>query len=65
MLNFNGSYHSDNFEAIYWYLKQQKPELKIATISTVSQESLKKLAQENKHKADFVLVVPENSKKSY
>lgn len=65
MLHFNGSYHSDNFEGIYWYLKQQKPDLKILTISTVSQESLKKLTKENMQKADFILVVPENAKKSY
>jgi uncharacterized iron-regulated protein len=65
MLHFNGSYHSDNFEGIYWYLKQQKPDLKIATISTVSQESLKKLEKENLKKAGFILVVPEYAKKSY
>lgn len=64
-LHFNGSYHSDNFEGIYWYLKQQKPELKIMTISTVSQQDLKKLDKENRQKADFVLVVPEDSPKSY
>ncbi|KAA9327434.1 ChaN family lipoprotein [Adhaeribacter soli] len=64
-LHFNGSYHSDNFEGIYWYLKQLKPDLKIATISNVTQKDLKKLEKENRKKADFVLVVPENSPKSY
>lgn len=64
-LHFNGSYHSDNFEGIYWYLKQQKPDLKIITISNVTQKELKKLEKENRKKADFILVVPENSPKSY
>ncbi|MBK0401745.1 ChaN family lipoprotein [Adhaeribacter sp. BT258] len=64
-LHFNGSYHSDNFEGIYWYLKQQKPDLKIITISNVSQKELKKLDKENRKKADFILVVPEDAPKSY
>jgi uncharacterized iron-regulated protein len=59
MLHFNGSYHSDNFEGIYWYLKQQKPDLKIVTISTVSQAEVKELQKENLNKADFILAVPE------
>lgn len=65
MLHFNGSYHTDNFEGIYWYLKQQKPDLKIVTISTVTQTNLKKLEKENRKKGDFIIVVPENSPKSY
>ena len=64
-LHFNGSYHSDDFEGIYWYLKQLKPDLKIATISTVTQKDLKKLEKGNQKKADFILVVPEDSPKSY
>ncbi|MFC5269371.1 ChaN family lipoprotein [Adhaeribacter terreus] len=64
-LHFNGSYHSDNFEGIYWYLKQLKPDLKIMTISNLSQKELKKLDKENRNKADFLLVVPEDAPKSY
>lgn len=65
MLHFNGAYHSDNYEGIYWYLKKLKPELKIATITTITQKELKKLEKENLKKADFILVVPEDSPKSY
>jgi uncharacterized iron-regulated protein len=65
MLHFNGAYHSDNFEGIYWYLKKQKPELRIKTITTVTQKELKRLGKENLKKADFILVVPEDSPKSY
>ena len=64
-LHFNGAYHSDDHEGIYWYLKQLKLDLKIATISTITQKELKKLAKENQKKADFILVVPEDSPKSY
>lgn len=58
VLHLNGAYHSDNFEGIGWYLKQEQPKLKVQTITTVLQEELDKLSEENKAKADFILVVP-------
>jgi len=64
-LHFNGAYHSDNYEGILWYLKQQQPNYKYGTISTVSQSNLKKLLQENKGKADFIICVAENMTTTY
>lgn len=57
-LHFNGAYHSDFYQSIMWYLLQRNPDLKIVTISTVTQENLKKLEPDYKGKADFILVVP-------
>ena len=65
LLHFNGSYHSDNHDGIVWYLRQADPKLKILTISTVSQEQLTKLDQENLQKADYVVVVPADMTKTY
>lgn len=59
-LHFQGAYHSDNFESIYWYLKQQNPGLKIVTISTVSQGDVSELTEENSGKADFTICVDED-----
>lgn len=64
-IHFNGSYHSDNFESIVWYLKKQNPKLKILTISTVEQASLEKLATENQQKGNFILTINENMTKTY
>ncbi len=64
-LHLNGSYHSDNYEGILWYLKQQKPSLNYATISTVAQENITKLAKDYLGKADFIICVPENMTKTY
>ncbi|MEL7162313.1 MAG: ChaN family lipoprotein [Bacteroidota bacterium] len=58
-LHLNGSYHSDDFEGIGWYLKQYAPELRVMTISTVEQADVAKLAEENEGKAHFILTVPE------
>lgn len=65
MLHFNGSYHSNNYEGIYWYLKQYKPELTIGTITTVRQSDLKKLHDDNKGLADYVLVVNDDMTRTY
>ena len=65
MLHYNGAFHSDFHDGIYWYLKQRNPQLKVLTISTVWQEDLKKLEKENEKKADFVLVVPTSMTKTY
>lgn len=64
-LHFHGTYHSDNYEGIVWYLKQYKPDLKIVTISSCEQTNLESLAEENNNKADFILVVPESMTKTH
>ena len=64
-LHLNGSYHSDFFQGIYWYLHRRNPNLKILTISTLSQSNLKKLPSEAYGQADFILVVDEDMTGSY
>ncbi len=58
-LHFNGTYHSDNYEGIGWYLKRSRPELRIVTIATTTQADANRLDAEHKGKADFILVVDE------
>ena len=64
ILHFNGSYHSDNFESINWYLKQENPKLNIVTITTVSQKNVKELTKENTGIADFTICVDEDMTKT-
>lgn len=64
-LHYNGSYHSDNFEGILWYLNKYKPGLKIVTIASVEQENLEELEEEFLKKADFILVVDSNMTKTH
>ena len=64
-LHLNGSYHSDNYEGILWYLKQEKPNLNYKTISTVSQKDISTLSEEHMGKADFIICVPENMTTTY
>lgn len=64
-LHYNGSYHSNNYEGIIWYLKQAKSDLKIVSIAAAEQESLKKLAEENKNLANFIVLTPTTMTKTY
>jgi uncharacterized iron-regulated protein len=65
LLHFNGSYHSDNFEGIMWYLKRLDPYMKILTIATIESADLKILPDEYLLLADYILVVPEDMTKTY
>ena len=64
-IHYNGAFHSDNYEGILWYLKKQQPELKYATITTVSQKDIHSLLAENKGKADFIICVDEDMTNTY
>lgn len=64
-IHYNGSYHSDNFEGIGWYLKKYNPNIQIITISTVEQKDVSKLEKENYTKANFILVIDADVTKTY
>ncbi len=64
LLHYHGSYHSENYESIYWYLKQANPDLNIVTIHTVSQNDVTKLEEENTGLADFTICVDEDMTKT-
>jgi uncharacterized iron-regulated protein len=64
-IHFNGSYHSNYYEGIFWYLKQYRKEIRIKTITTVEQQQLKRLDEKNKNLADFIIIVDENMTKTY
>jgi uncharacterized iron-regulated protein len=64
-LHYNGAYHSNNYQGILWYLQLERPNLKYGTISTVTQENVHKLEEENKNLADFIICVDQNMTTTY
>ena len=64
-LHYNGSYHSNNYEGILWYIKQYNTQIKFATISTVNQEKVNLLNKENKGLADYIIVVDKDMTTTY
>ena len=64
-IHFNGAYHSDNYEGILWYLQRERPDLKYATLTTVTQADLSLLDNDHLNRADFILVVDEDMTPTY
>lgn len=64
-IHYNGSYHSENHDGIVWHLLKSKPDVKIVTVTTVSQKDIKKLQTENKNKADYIICVDEDMTNTY
>jgi uncharacterized iron-regulated protein len=65
VIHFNGSYHSDRYMGIIWYLNKYSPGLKIVTITTILQDDIDKMGDEGNGKADFVIVVPTTMTRTY
>ena len=65
VIHYNGSYHSDRYMGIIWYLNKYSPGLKIVTITTILQDDTDKLKDESLGKADFVIVVSSSMTRTY
>ncbi len=65
VLHLNGDYHSKNFEGISWYLKQERPDLKVFTISSVELDNVSALPKENRNLANVILAIPADMTKTY
>jgi uncharacterized iron-regulated protein len=65
VIHYNGSYHSDRHLGIIWYLNKYNSSVKVVTITTVLQDNIDKMEDENKGQADFVIVIPTAMTKTY
>lgn len=63
-IHYNGSYHSNYHEGIEWYLKQEKPDLKIVTIGSTEQPNIDTLAAEVIGLGDFIICTPQSMTKT-
>ena len=64
-LHYNGSFHSDRYEGILWFVKREKKDISYNTISTVSQGKIDSLEKDNLGLADFIICVDENMTTTY
>jgi uncharacterized iron-regulated protein len=65
VIHYNGSYHSDRYMGIIWYLNKYSPGLKIATITTVQQDDIEKMDEKNLGTADYIVVIPTTMTRTY
>ncbi len=65
-VHFHGTYHSDNYEGIAWYLDTySEGTLRMMTISTVEQDDISSLDAGHVGLADFILAIPASMTKTY
>lgn len=64
-LHFNGAFHTDDYEGIVWFVRQEKPKLKILTISTSTRQNIDSLEETKLGSADFILAVPISMTKTH
>ena len=64
-IHFHGTYHTNNYEGILWYLKKLIPDNKYITLSTVLQSNINELEKENTGLADYIICVDEDMTSTY
>ena len=65
LIHYNGSYHSERYMGIIWYLNKYRPGLNITTVTTILQDDIEKMGDDGKSKADFVIVIPASMTRTY
>jgi len=64
-IHYNGAYHSENYQGIIHYLKLYRPDISVATITTVLQDEIETLHPDNEGLAGFIIAVPQNMTRTY
>lgn len=64
-IHLNGSFHSDFFQGIIWYLQHYEPTLNYRSISIVNQDDISSLSEENLSKAHYIICVPNSMTKTH
>ncbi len=64
-IHYNGSYHSNNFDGIFWHLKNYNSSITIGSINVVEQENVNDLEEQYLKSASFIIVVPSDMTKTY
>lgn len=64
-LHFHGSFHTDFYEGIVWYLQQQNPSLRIITISSMELGNISDFPEEQKGAADYIIATPDTMTKTH
>ncbi|MCG2587122.1 ChaN family lipoprotein [Rhodohalobacter sulfatireducens] len=65
MIHLNGSYHSNDYEGIVWYIQQADESINVLTINTISVNDIRDIDSDQLQSADITLAVPSNMTSTY
>lgn len=65
MIHLNGSYHSNDYQGIVWYIQQADKGLNVLTINTISEDDIQNVDSDQLQSADITLAVPSTMTTTY
>jgi uncharacterized iron-regulated protein len=65
MIHLNGSYHSNDYEGIVWYIQHADENLNVLTINTISADDIEDIEPNQFQSADITLAVPSTMPSTY
>jgi uncharacterized iron-regulated protein len=65
MIHLNGSYHSNDYEGIVWYIQQADEDLNVLTINTISADDIENIEPDQFQSADITVAVPSTMTSTY
>jgi len=65
MIHLNGSYHSNDYEGIVWYIQQADESMNVLTINTISVDDIRDIDSDQLQSADITLAVPSTMTSTY
>lgn len=65
MIHLNGSYHSNDYEGIVWYIQQTNEDLNIFTINTITADDIQNIESDQLQATDITLAVPSTMTSTY
>ena len=64
-IHFNGSYHSNDYEGIFWYVNKYNSDIKMTTISVLQKANINEISATEKQLADYIIIVDEDMTKTF
>lgn len=64
-VHFNGAYHSNDYEGIFWYVNKYNSAIKMATISVLQKANINEISLTEKQLADYIIIVDEDMTKTF
>lgn len=64
-VHFNGAYHSNDYEGIFWYVNKYNSDIKMTTISVLQKANINEISLTEKQLADYIIIVDEDMTKTF
>lgn len=64
-VHFNGAYHSNDYEGVFWYVNKYNSDIKMTTISVLQKANINEISLTERQLADYIIIVDEDMTKTF